>query len=103
MHTTLGVRAGSVHKPLAGLHCARLAVQEGLRLLQGQLAGEVGARQEELLGQAARLAAAEAAFSGSALAVTSLQAALHRVRVEITDPYREARPPTRESPARKHK
>ncbi len=68
-------------------------MQEGLRLLQGQLAGEVGARQEELLGQAARLAAAEAAFSGSALAVTSLQAALHRVRAEITDPYREASPP----------
>jgi conserved oligomeric Golgi complex subunit 5 len=64
-------------------------VQDGLRLLEDQLRGEVLARHDELVQQAERLAAAEATFSASSLGVGSLQAALRRVRAEILEPYQQ--------------
>ncbi len=46
-------------------------------------------RHDELVAQAERLAATEAAYAGSSLAVGSLQAALRRVRAEILEPYQQ--------------
>lgn len=71
-------------------------LQDGLRLLQEQLASEVGARRDEMLDQAARLAEAESAFAGTSLAVGSLQAALRRVRADIMEPYQQVEASTRQ-------
>ena len=43
--------------------------------------------------QAERLAVTDAAFTGSSLAVGSLQTALRRVRAEILDPYMQVPAP----------
>jgi len=65
-------------------------VQDGLRLLEDALQAEVVGRHDELVGQAERLAATEATYASSSLAVGSLQAALRRVRAEILEPYQQA-------------
>jgi Golgi transport complex subunit 5 len=89
VHTGVHLEPSAQQRPDDPDHCVLCRAQDGLRLLEDQLRGEVLARHDELVGQAERLATAETAFSASSLGVGSLQAALRRVRAEILEPYQQ--------------
>ena len=78
---------------LAGAHATAQAqveaLQEGIRVLNGQLRAEIAKRHDSLLRGASRLGEAETSLANIKLAVGSLQSALRRVRTEIMDPYQQ--------------